>query len=224
MENPQENKDVLDIKAQLRAELEAAKETITPPTGFVISTKGKQFSLPDGSVSNGPMNATILDYTTANMYYSGAYDPKKPAGPVCWAIGKVLHSLAPSDNAPNKQNDTCNGCGMNEFGSAPGGGKGKACKNTRRLLVVGEMTEDAQPYSLTVSPTGLRHFDKYISSLTDRGILPIEVVTEISFDPNEAYPSLRFKALDKHDNVELAMQLREGGKSILNTEPQPDNA
>ena len=222
--NQQEKKDVLDIQAQLRAELEAAKDTVAPPSGFVISTKGKQFTLPDGSVSTGPMTATVLDWITLNMYYSGVYNPNKLEGPKCWALGKELAKLAPSNEAVQKQNDTCNGCDMNEWGSAQGGGKGKACKNTRRLLVVGELKEDSQPYTLTVSPTGLKHFDKYITSLTDRGIHPIEVVTEISFDANEAYPSLRFKALEKHEQTELAWSLKEAGQSILLTEPQADRA
>jgi hypothetical protein len=225
-ENTQESTDVLDLQAELRAQLAAAKEAVAPPSGFSISVKGKQFTLPDGSVNPGPMNAVILDWVTLNMYYSGAYNANQPEGPKCFALGRKLAELSPPEDVPTRQNDTCSGCAMNEWESAPGGGKGKACKNTRRLLVVGstDIGEGTQPYILPVSPTGLSHFDKYVTSLVDRGLNPIEVVTEISFDANAAYPSLRFKPLDKHDVVEVAFNLKASGQSILTALPQVDRA
>jgi hypothetical protein len=224
--NEQEGKDVLDIQAQLKAELEAAKSAVAPPSGFVISTKGKQFTLPDGSVSAGPMVAIILDWVTMNMYYSGAYNPSKPADPECWALGRDLATLGPSEGVPKKQGEDCGSCAKNEWGSATGGGKGKACKNTRRLLVIGPegLTKDSQPYTLTVSPTGLKHFDKYVSSLTARGTHPMEMLTEISFDPSEAFPSLRFKPVEKHNHLDLVFGLKTVGENILTTEPQIERA
>ncbi len=222
MANEQEGKDVLDIQAALKAELAAAKDMVAPPSGFVISLKGKEFTLPDGSVGSGPMSAIIMDWVSFNMYYSGAYNPKKLEDPKCWALGREVATMAPSDNVPVKQHETCSGCAQNAWGSAVTGGKGKACKNTRRLLIISpdKIGENSQPYTITVSPTGLKHFDKYVGALTDKGIHPIEVVTEISFDPNEAYPSLRFKPLEKHDTLELAWSLKETGQGILTTEPQ----
>ena len=34
-----------------------------------ISVKGSKFRIPDGPVSDGPLNAIILDYTNVNAYY-----------------------------------------------------------------------------------------------------------------------------------------------------------
>lgn len=224
-ENPQESKDVLDIQAQLRKELEASKERVSPATGFNISTKGKQFGMPDGSVHPGPMSAVILDWCSVNLHYTGAYNPSNPESPDCFAVGKDLPTLKPSAQLTNPQNEQCTGCPKNEWGTAPGGGKGKACKNTRRLLVAaGELGDGAQVYTLNVSPTGLKHFDQYIATLTDRGLHPAQVITEISFDPNSAFPSLRFRAEKPHDQLDDAWHLKEDNQSMLLSEPNVEKA
>jgi hypothetical protein len=129
--------------------------------------------------------------------------------------------MEPSEHAPKKQNDTCKGCPQNEWGSAGGGSKGKACKNTRRVLIARpNADETTSPWIISVSPTGLKHFDKYVNTLADLEQHPIEMLTEISFEPSEAYPSLRFKPVKKHDDIALMWQLKEKGQEILFQEPQ----
>ena len=104
-------------------------------------------------------------------------------------------------------------------------GAGKACKNTRRLLVVpANATEKTRPWVINVSPTGLKHFDKYVNTLSGVGTHPIEVVTKISFEASEAFPSLRFEIDTKHDNLNLMWQLKERGQEILLQEPKIEKA
>ncbi len=210
-------KDVLSIQEQIKADLAKVKSRVEPPSGFIISTKGKTFTLPDGRQDDGPIRCVILDWVTENIFFEGMFDPKNIQPPTCFALGREVAELAPSDKSPDKQHNTCHGCKQNEWGSR---GKGKACKNTRRLLIV-EATADehTQPYIIRVSPTGLKHFDKYINTLADMGKHPIEAVTEIAFDEAEAYPSLRFSASGVADNVELMWSLKERGQEILFQEP-----
>lgn len=218
-------KDVMSVQEQLRKELETLKDRVDPPSGFMISTKGKVFTLPDGSADNGPLTCVVLDWVTANTYFKGLYNPKDIQPPACFAVAREPSKAEPSKNAPERQHDTCKGCPQNEWGSDPQGGKGKACKNTRRLLVVPvKATEKTQPWVITVSPTGLKHFDKYVNTLADAGVHPIEVVTDISFEASEAYPSLRFEVIEKHDNLNVMWQLKERGQEILMQEPNIDKA
>lgn len=221
--NKTDGKAVLDIQAQLRAELESAK-TRVDRTGFSISTKAKQFSLPDGTVSAGPLKCIVLDWVSLNLYYTGAYNPQKTTPPDCWALGRNLAEIAPDKDLPGAQSTSCHECPKNAWGSDTKGGKGKACKNTRRLLVVpaAGLDKSTAQYTLNVSPTGIKHFDQYVLSLVDRGISPLEVITEISFDPTQAYPSLRFKADAKHEEIELVWGLREGGQAMIMSEPRND--
>ena len=217
------SKAIQSIQDELRKELDTLKERVDPPSGFTISTKGKVFTLPDGSADNGPMTCVVLDWVTANVYFEGIYNPQDIKPPSCFAIGRVVKDLAPSDNSPDKQNDVCKGCSQNEWGSAGGGSKGKACKNTRRLLIARvNAKEDEQPWVINVSPTGLKHFDKYVNTLADNGRHPIQVITDMSFEASEAFPSLRFAVQGELTEKQLATMwaLKEMGQEILMQEPQ----
>lgn len=220
-------KDVLNIQEQLRKELEGLKARVEPPSGYMISTKGKTFTLPNGSADDGPLVCIVLDWVTANTYFKGLYNPKDIQPPACFAIAREPAKAVPSDNSPEKQHAHCcrqgdePGCPQNEWNSAPGDSKGKACKNTRRLLVVpATAKEETQPWILSVSPTGLKYFDKYVNTLADVGTHPIEVVTEIAFEASEPYPSLRFSVTGKHEDLNMMWQLKERGQDILIQEPK----
>jgi hypothetical protein len=221
------SKEVTSVQEQLKKELDTLKDRVDPPSGYMISTKGKVFTLPDGSADNGPLICVVLDWVTANTYFEGIYNPKDIKPPACFAIAREPSKAVPSDNSPKKQFDRCvgdadnPGCPKNEWNSDPQGGKGKACKNTRRILVVpADATSKTQPWVISASPTSLKHFDKYVNTLADVGTHPIEVITEISFEAGEAYPSLRFAVDTKHDNLELMWKLKELGQEILVQEPR----
>ena len=217
-------KAVLSVQEELRKELGSLKDRVEPPSGYMISTKAKTFTLPDGSANPGPLVCVVLDWVTANTYFEGIYNAKDVKPPVCWAIGREPATTTASKHATKKQGDLCKDCKHNEWGSAAGDSKGKACKNTRRVLVVpANATEKTQPWVLSVSPTGLKYFDKYVNTLADTGTHPIEVVTEISFEPSESYPSLRFSVDTKHDNLEVMWALKQAGQEILFQEPKVED-
>ena len=221
-----EDKSVLDIQAELRAQVATLKDTVAPPTGFTISTKAKQFTLPDGRQSGGPLECIILDHISANHYYTGAYNPSALTAPDCFAINRIVAELKASPNSPSVQDEnSCLDCAFNQWGSAPNGGKGKACKNQRMLLLVPADVDsiDAQQYILKVSPSGVKHYDKYIDMLASSERHPIQLITLVSFDPNEAYPSLRFAVKEAHDKLEVMWELRKRGENLLFQEPVSDD-
>ena len=72
---------------------------------------------------------------------------------------------------------SCADCEYNQFGSDPNGGKGKACKNGKRvyLLREGEMF----PLILSVPPTSVTPFRDYLAKrIVLKGKRPYEVVTK----------------------------------------------
>lgn len=216
------NTAMTSIKERIKEELKGFKDTVQPPSGYNISLKGKVFTLPDGKSSPGPMDCIILDYRAYNSYYKGAYNAQKPEAPICFALGTNLKQMTPSENVKEQQHTDCESCAFNQYNSATNGGKGKACKNQRRIAVVPvEAKPDTQPWVITVSPTGIKSFEAYRTRLDEAGKIPIETIVKISFDPNQAFPQLVFSDEELHDkSLEMLWGLRERAATLLDKEPE----
>jgi hypothetical protein len=212
--------EVGDRAAQIKAELLKLGKQVAAPSSNKIGTKGKLFTLPDGQSSPGPFNCVILDFAAVNSYYEGIYSPTNKAPPACFAVGQEIDSLVPSAKAPKPQGADCNTCPRSQWGTGQGG-RGKACKNTRRLIVVPpNFTKDSAAMTLYVSPTGLKQWDAYVRRIVvEHQARPIDVVTKISFDPNQSYPTLKFEFVELNSQVQLAESVRALSQDVLFREP-----
>lgn len=208
------------IQERIKAELATMRESIPTSDSNRISTKGKLFRLPNGRTSQGPISVIILDYRNHNDYYIGAYNPMKPQPPVCFATAKVYSEMAPHPDSPKPQAESCGECVNNQWKSAPTG-KGKACRNKVRLAVTYPDLEPGTSPSvhiLTVAPTSLSAWAELMTGLEGNDMLPIQIVTEIRFDPNVDYPKLQFKCISKNPRFEEFWPLREAAASALEEE------
>lgn len=209
---------VVSIKDALRAQAEKLAERTAPASGIAIQvSQSKEFKLPDGTKAR-ELDLVVVDFISANLFYEGTYDPNNITPPACFAIGDNPRELVPSDNSPVRQNDTCKGCPMNEFGSA---GNGKACKNTRVLAVLPpDADEDTPMWLLKVSPTALKAWDGFVMSVQRTFQMPpIAVVTKVSFDENLDYPSLRFSVAEPNEALEVHYARQEEARQLLVQEP-----
>lgn len=209
---------LVDIQAAMKAELAALGDRIQPAGGDKINLKGKEFSLPDGSKCD-VLDVVIVDFMAVNNFYEGKYDKDNIVPPTCFAIGQIPTNLVPSDNAPVRQSDACSSCPMNQFGSE---GNGKACKNQRRLAVLPpDADADTPLWIIDVSPTGLKSFDGYVRSASSKfGVTPIGLITQITFDENSDYPSLRFG--DPRPNENVAVHWARRGEALERLTQEPD--
>lgn len=216
--------NVVSIKAALAAQVAANSGKTAAPTGTKIRcTQDKQFLLPDGTKTAGPIDVVILDFCTAHDFYEGAYDPKNIAAPICFAIGQDPKNMAPSANSPVPQSTNCQICPMNQFGSD---GTGKACKNSRSLALLPasndglDVDHEADIWTIDVSPTALKGFDGYVQSLARSfGSPPVGFLTEISFDPSVTYARLVFGNPRPIASLGEAMGRQEEAKELLTIEP-----
>jgi hypothetical protein len=196
-------------------------ERTQPATGNKITlSNSKTFELPDGTKSDGPLELVIVDFVSKNMFYTADYDPKEVSPPACFAIGTNPLKLAPSNNSPLKQSEECAGCAMNQFGTDKRG-NGKACKNTRWLAVMPpEADEDTPIWFLSVSPTALKGFDGYVSSIARQfNMPPISVVTSVSFDQNTDYAKLVFGNPVPNENLTTHFARQGEAREMLMQEP-----
>ena len=114
----------------------------------------------------------------------------------------------------------CNSCPYNEWGSDPNGGRGKACKNMRRIYILpeGEMF----PLLLTLPPTSLKNFANYLAKRViakgrrSRDILTKVTLKKATSSDGITYSQAHFSLageLSKEDAAKVA-RYAEGIKTI----------
>ena len=177
-------------------------------------------------VKGNKVNVIVLDSLFENVLYEGEYDPKQYEPPTCYALGHDEVSLKPHDRVEKPKHTSCKGCPFNEFGSSQkGDGKGKACKNTRRLLLLpaddlseATIAKAATAY-MAVPTTSLKMWAAFVkgcASVMKRP--PFAVVTEISVTPD---PKTQVKVHFNHltnltnEQIQAVMKRREQEKEAL---------
>lgn len=211
----------VDVNAAMAAEMAEIQKRISAPSGNRITvTQSKSFKFPNGLESSEPFEAVIVEFAAANFYYEDTYDRNNVTPPVCFALGMEPAGLTPAESITEPQAGSCASCWANQFGSQ---GKGKACTNTRLLAVIPtDADAETEPWILKVSPTAIRAFDAHVAAVARNFGMPVRgVVTEISFNPESEWASLRFRTIGPatKDLVMLAQALKPGAQAALLTEP-----
>lgn len=140
-------------------------------SGDFISTKGGHFSIDGVTVKGDKIKAVVVDSIFLNTWYEKPWDPSEPATPACYAFGVTAKGMSPHEDSEQPQHENCAECPLNKFGTANvGSGKGKACKNQRRLaLILEEDLEDpeARMWLLNISVTSCKAWGGYVSQIVD---------------------------------------------------------
>ena len=198
------------------------EEEASVALGKFVSLKSGVLSFNGNAVAGNKMNIVVLDSVLENHYYTEAYDSDNPASPVCFAFGRADGEMAPHEKSSEPQHDTCKGCPQNEFGSAEKG-RGKACKNVRRLSLIPEDAiespegvAEAEVAFLKLSVLNVKGWAGYVQQLESTlRRPPFAVVTEISVVPD---PKSQFKVNFKYVEsvpdamIEALIAKVEGGK------------
>lgn len=176
----------------------AAKER---PSISKISLKSGVISFGGTPVKDNRLEMIILAATYRNTFYAGRYDPNNIVNPNCFSLSETDENMVPDPVVANPINATCEGCEYAEWGSDLNGGRGKACKETRRLVAIPasvfeavnpvEAIKTAEMAILDVPVTSVRNYSQYVNVLASSVGLPVwACVTEISAKPD---PKTQFK-------------------------------
>lgn len=210
-----------------------SKETLGVPR---ITTRGGEFKI-DGKALGKKMILAIVGVAKEKAYFVKDYDPSKAATPDCFSFTddnnkeEVMVAAAEATNWQNRkpkldgsgEYSPCNGCRHNVFGTAKVG-RGKRCKDYRRLLVLspninekGEPSLDpatvqrAEKRLLQVPPASLKEWGSFLTSLKDKtrtgSISEVLVEVELYGLPNGGH-GIHFtplKGLDKETHRALTV-------------------
>jgi len=148
-----------------------------------IGTRGATFTF-NQEPAGEEMLVVVLGALRENTYYPGKFDAKTASGPTCFALAtdpdfeKAEERMAPPAELTSKEHATCLGCPQNAFGSADNG-KGKACKNTVRLVLLpwsdGDLAalEKNEGARLRVPVTSVKNWSAFAGKITKGAQRPL---------------------------------------------------
>jgi hypothetical protein len=149
--------DLVTIASKWEQQAEQATANEAPVSSQFLSTKGGVLSFGDDVMPGNQVLVIIVDSINENTLYEGKYNADDSKPPVCYAFGRgVDDEMAPHESMQADLNyflpqaETCGVCPMNEWGSADTG-RGKACQNRRRLVLL--------PAGFYTPKRGSRDFD-----------------------------------------------------------------
>lgn len=191
----------------------AAKER---PSVSKISLKSGVISYGGQPVAGNNLDVIIISAVYKNTLYKGRYNPDKVENPNCFAIGTDGEDLAPHENVAEPENETCHGCPMSEWGSDPQGGRGKACKEGRRLILLPanalddlEAVRTGELAILDMPVTSVKNWSNLVNALAAEGRPSWSVVTNVRTVPDA---KTQFKvvltAVQKIDDVEAIRAIK----------------
>ena len=142
----------------------------------IPSGSGKAFDIITGDddydTSVPSFKGVVANFHNCNAMFSEDGNMNEP--PICASSDGIYGIDSSSGEIQN-----CADCPHNQWGSSPKGGRGKACKNMRRLYILIEGSD--MPVIMTLPPTSITGWEKYKSAVLGvRRLSPQEVVTEFT--------------------------------------------
>ena len=209
-----------EMAQQAKQAVEAEKLT---GGGKFFSTAAGILSFDDTPLPGNMIACIIVDSIAENVFYGTKYDPDNRTPPKCFAFSRdeegndqeiQPHPIVDKETDTfERQADECDGCPMNEWGSADTG-RGKACGNRRRLAIIPagaykslgkgkgfdlEMFDDPDIFAkadlafMKLPVTSVKGYSQYVHSLADQFDRPPHgVFTTISLEQD---PKSQFKVV-----------------------------
>lgn len=161
---PEDYAELFDIKENMEG-----IDVRLPQVGIVH--QAQMFKMPDEEKAD-KFTGIILDTNNVNAWWKISFDESGGGSPPqCFSN----NGIQPSGLSEDPQAQWCAKCNQNKFGSA---GRGKACKNMKRIHI--RMPDAYLPYRLTLPPSNLRPISEYVTTLSSKGLPYQAVTTEFS--------------------------------------------
>lgn len=196
---------IVPWEAEMAARAQKAAKQEKPVGSYKnISIRGGFLKVDDELVEDNELDIVVIAALHENQFYTEKFNPDNPTVPVCYAYSDPEaedpeEGMQPHAEAEEPQHGDCASCPMNQFGSADTG-RGKACKNVRRLMVV---TADAIEDAETLGEAEMRRLNVPVMSGKNWGKFVRAVADDVGRDYAGVVCKLRVKPDPKSQFVLL---------------------
>lgn len=183
------------------AKQQAAQER--PAVGR-LAFRGGVMTYQGQAIPGNKLDVVIVASAKENALYSNvlerrAFDSNKPESPICYALSLTGSDMAPHPQSKQKMAAKCSECKYFAWGSNPNGGKGKACKESRRLIVLPrsavipnpgqqlqpDSVKKAEAATASIPATSIKNWANYTALLAGEFGRPAwAMVTDLSLHPH----------------------------------------
>lgn len=169
-----------------------------------IAHQAQVFKMPDDTKVDS-LEGIIIDSNRCNAFWAKSFEEAGAGNPPdCFSLDGVK---------PNRENPcakTCAECKNNRYGTD--GGRGKACKNMRRVHIL--IDKNILPFRLSLPPSSLRSVDDYFVQLTTKGRPYPTVITQISLTEAKnkdsiAYSRPEFEMLSEINELDELAKIKD---------------
>lgn len=167
------------------------------PAVTKLSTAGGLLKYQGEPVAGNNMDVVVLYASYRNVWYAGAYDRNNIKNPDCFSLSETDEGMVPDPNVANPPNATCGGCPKNAWKSdvkADGTvGKGKACKESRRLVMMPagsletvDSVKSAELAILDLPVTSAKNYGALVNTVAATVGVPVwACVTNVKVQPSK---------------------------------------
>lgn len=183
--------EVMSWEDRLREEARAASAQFTPSISR-ISLKAGVMAYGGNPVQGNTMDVIILASAFENSLYTKAYDPNLLSNPDCFSLSLERKNMVPHENVKTPASKDCESCSMAQWGSDPKGGKGKACKEHVKLIIL-PVGNAGDPEAILASEIAMlklpvtsgKNWANYVQGLANIYNRPAwSVITKVSATPD----------------------------------------
>ena len=136
---------------------------------------------PDEPEHMKEIEGVIVDHYPVNSYFENEYTGEI-APPTC--------SSMDGKNGLGEPGGTCATCQLNKYGSADDG-KGKKCKNLRRLYIL--RSGEILPILITLPPTSIKNFSDYVTKrIVTKGMKTCDIVTRMTLTVEKSNTGIKY--------------------------------
>jgi hypothetical protein len=157
--------ELINWEEKMREQAVAVARQERPSTNK-ISFKSGVMTYMDNIIKDNTLECVILAATEEHVWYETKWKANEYSPPSCFAIGIPGDELFPHEVVPDAPATSCRECPNWQWGSDPEGGRGKACKERRRIAVIPNDDFSTSEMALMSLPTmSIKNWSNHVNEV-----------------------------------------------------------
>lgn len=219
-----EGTEVVTWEDQMKADAKAVMERERPALAF-MSLKSGIMAIGGEPVKGNAMDFVIVAAVSEMVHYKDKWQEGVISRPDCYASGEERpETLVPHAKVEKAYAESCKACPYFVWGSDLGGGKGRECKERRKMALL-PADGSAEMCILSIPGTSIKGWSQYVRGIVaSTGMSPAGVITTISVKPHlkNQFEVNFTQSGEVPDNMkQIVMSKRAGALEVL-LAPYPD--